>query len=239
MLGRWRSRRRRSPPAPATPTRSCVGVFDGEQPRAQTRRPRSRALLATGEARSVVQVARAHARRRQALAARRPRQARATSRPSARASPRRPRATARASWRRARSAGSCPRDAGARRRRARSSRARCSPTTASSATSPRRADDADAPPKRLERLIVAAPARARRDASPTPALVAEAVNAARDLQNRPAQRPHADGARPRTPRRSRARSTACRSRSRAARASSRAAWAPSPPSRRAPSRSRR
>jgi leucyl aminopeptidase len=44
---------------------------------------------------------------------------------------------------------------------------------------------ADAPPKRLERLVVAAPAALERIVTDA-ALIAEAVNRARDLQNRPA-----------------------------------------------------
>ncbi len=66
----------------------------------------------------------------------------------------------------------------------RSSRARCSPTTASISYKSAPAEDPDVPPKALERLILASSA----DLSETvadAALVTNAVNAARDLQNRP------------------------------------------------------
>ena len=100
----------------------------------------------------------------------------------------------------------------------------------------------DTTTKRLESLIVSAPATTAAELERTvseAAIVAEAVNAARDLQNRPANdltptragRAHA--------RRWPSRSRASRSRARAARGCSRAEWARSRRWRRAPSRSRR
>ena len=52
-------------------------------------------------------------------------------------------------------------------------------------SAPRDRRTADAPPKQLERLIVVRPGRARQAPSREAAVVAEAVNRARDLQNRP------------------------------------------------------
>ncbi len=97
-------------------------------------------------------------------------------------------------------------------------------------------DDAAQAPGGPDHLGAGASSRA--DGRARRRCVAEAVNGARDLQNRPgndltptALAEHA--------RRWRRRSTRCRSRSRAARRSSRAGWARSPRSRRAPTRSRR
>ena len=72
------------------------------------------------------------------------------------------------------------------RSRGRSSRARSSPTTASTCTSPRRptARAQDAKPKHLDALIVSGGGPVE-SAVADAAIVAAAVNAARDLQNRP------------------------------------------------------
>ena len=72
------------------------------------------------------------------------------------------------------------------RSRGRSSRGRSSPTTASICTSPRAAggSDADAKPKHLDALIVSGGGPIE-SAVADAAIVAAAVNAARDLQNRP------------------------------------------------------
>ncbi len=99
-------------------------------------------------------------------------------------------------------------------------------------------EDLDAPPKQLEALVVACPDEFAGAVSAA-AVVVEAANRARDLQNRPGKRPHTDGTR-------RIRQGAGRGRPRPERGSRgprRASWLgewePSQPSRRAPSRSRR
>ncbi len=139
----------------------ALGVFEGE--RAPEQAPAELAeLLASGEARRQLQVARPGARRRQALAARRTRASASASRPSGRAWPPPPRASARASWPPWRCAGR-HRPTARPRSRARSSRARCSPTTASSDTSPLQSRIRPLAPKRLERLILSAAGGPERD----------------------------------------------------------------------------
>ena len=177
----WRSRRRLSPAAPAAPTRSCSACSTAS--RRARRAAEVARLLSSGEARgSFKSLALTHAAdarwllvglgKRDDFTAERARVAAAVARDRAREL-----STESLCW-------ELPADSASETSPRRSSRARSSPTTASSATSPSRRRIADAPPTSLTRLIVSS-GEDLTEAVAEAALVAEAVNAARDLQNRP------------------------------------------------------
>ena len=213
----------------------AVGALRGRGDRARPPDGALQALVDAGEAQRRLPQARPHARRRQALAPRRARQARRV-RPRARPGRRRRRARPRARARRARRcAGSSPTTSPTRTPR-RSSRAPCwraydftrvqEPATTRRRAAARRADRLR-PPRRRRRGRARPRRRPRRS------------TLARDLQNRPA-----NDLTPTRARRARARD---RRQPRRAHARGRGprgdrggrAWAPSPASRRAPTRSRR
>ena len=171
----------------------AVGVFDdeGDRPRRRGRRAAARCSTPARRARRFRHLA-LHARRRAALDRSSGLGERERLRRRARAG--RGRAPSRGRAARARRAhavlgGPPPRRR--RRRRRRSSRARCSSATGSTATRPSATTTTTpADLERADRLSAHHDvARRRRRAAPR---VAEAQNAARDLQNRPGQRPDAD-----------------------------------------------
>ena len=179
------------------------------------------ALVDSGEAKRRAAQARGHARRRPALHAGRARQARRRSTPSARAS-RPPRSSAARGARDARRCAGSSRTTSATPTPARSSRARCSPPTASRAYK----TEPTTTTRGLERArsLSAHHDVARRRAARGRA-VGGAPNAARDLQNAPPTR-----SRPSAPGRARRASSPASSVEvdGAARRSRRPGWAPSP-----------
>ena len=227
MLRRRHHRRSRSTPAP---TRSCVGVFEGEGIAHDVEGGALQALVDAGEAKPSLPQARAHARRREALAARRA-AARATrSTPSAPASRPPPRSAARASSAARRSAGSC------RTRSPTRSPPRFVEGTLLAAYRYTRVQvepsDDGGRPGALDRLR---PPRRRRGVEPRRRVGAAAATRRATSRTRP---PNAHDARPASPS-ARGRSTGCTSRSMGRDGDRRPpGWARSRRSRRAPTRSR-